>query len=487
MDFQWGDGRGPIDAASPFASVPRTTDAFKSTVPWRQHKKEDQETDSDELSDPFGDFHSRSQPPTMRAPASQPHSAFSKTNKPLPARPSSSASDSMSQPMDFTTPRKPKPVIDFDTSGGETPNTPDNNADSEAMPGSTMGVKSLIFGSSTKDPSSPSPDKVGKGKRGSNIFKSMFSAPGRGEIQILPHNQENKVKKKRSRVALIRRMEKEDTDYVDEDADSSAVMTKRPKSPRKKRNASNPAGSASDEEQQPRLASSWSSFFTFLEAHPSLPAVLSFYAQLLLNCFIIFGIMFVIYSFYSTIRSDVDEAAEHATAEALAEMAICAQDYRENECDGKRILPAMEQVCKNWKRCMERDPRKVGRARVSAHTFARIFNSFIEPISYKAMIFTLLIIFGTVALSNLAFGFFRSKAAGPASFNPQQFAYPPATPSRHPSGMGLLEGPDGSLFTPHHQQWQYGMEPAPSQTFGRTPSAGLGQGPGSPVKKLDYL
>jgi len=35
---------------------------------------------------------------------------------------------------------------------------------------------------------------------------------------------------------------------------------------------------------------------------------------------------------------------------------------------------------------MNRDPNSVGRAKISAHTFAQIFNSFIEPISYKAMV-----------------------------------------------------------------------------------------------------
>jgi len=35
---------------------------------------------------------------------------------------------------------------------------------------------------------------------------------------------------------------------------------------------------------------------------------------------------------------------------------------------------------------MSRDPREVARARVSAETFAEILNSFVEPISYKAMV-----------------------------------------------------------------------------------------------------
>lgn len=96
--------------------------------------------------------------------------------------------------------------------------------------------------------------------------------------------------------------------------------------------------------------------------------------------------MYLIYTFWSTIRSDVDKKSEEAAADILAEMAICAKDYRENRCDSERLAPALESVCNSWERCMKRDPKSVGRARVSAHTFAEIFNSFIEPISIKAMV-----------------------------------------------------------------------------------------------------
>lgn len=46
----------------------------------------------------------------------------------------------------------------------------------------------------------------------------------------------------------------------------------------------------------------------------------------------------------------------------------------------------MEKACVAWEKCMNRDPTVVGRARVSAETFAEIINSFIEPISYKTMV-----------------------------------------------------------------------------------------------------
>ena len=120
--------------------------------------------------------------------------------------------------------------------------------------------------------------------------------------------------------------------------------------------------------------------------HPSLPHVLAFYVQLLWNLFLCFFFMYILYSFWATIRQDVNMKAEESVAQTLADMAICANEYVQNRCDRESRVPAMETLCDNWENCMNRDPHKVARARISAHTFAEIFNSFIEPITFKAMV-----------------------------------------------------------------------------------------------------
>jgi hypothetical protein len=130
----------------------------------------------------------------------------------------------------------------------------------------------------------------------------------------------------------------------------------------------------------------FASFLSGIESRPNLPNILSYYAQLTLNTFLVFLIIFGVWTFWTTIRSDVDKASEDATASVIAEMNKCAKDYTDNRCGMDARLPALEAVCENWERCMNRDPNSVGRARISARTFAEIFNSFIEPISYKAMV-----------------------------------------------------------------------------------------------------
>lgn len=128
------------------------------------------------------------------------------------------------------------------------------------------------------------------------------------------------------------------------------------------------------------------SIFTFIEKHPNLPHILSYYTQFLLNVFLVFFMMYLVYSFWSTIQSDVDMKSREMVVETMAEMAQCAREYQENRCDRMSRVPAMEINCNNWERCMQQDPSKVGRAKVSANTFAEILNSFIEPISVKAMV-----------------------------------------------------------------------------------------------------
>jgi len=126
--------------------------------------------------------------------------------------------------------------------------------------------------------------------------------------------------------------------------------------------------------------------FTFIESFPNAPSLLAKYLQLFFNSAIILGCLYAIYSFWTTIQADVNRASEDAAAETLAEMAACAKSYVDNRCAGDRRLPALETVCSNWELCMNRDPNSVKRARLSAHTFAEILNSFVEPISLKTMV-----------------------------------------------------------------------------------------------------
>jgi cbb3-type cytochrome oxidase subunit 3 len=139
-------------------------------------------------------------------------------------------------------------------------------------------------------------------------------------------------------------------------------------------------------QKPPSRWSSFADFFALLEAHPNVPSILSWWAQLVVNLSLFSLAVYVVFAFVSAIRAEFDQAAEEVSDGILAEMAVCAKNYVDNRCAGGDRLPALESVCDNWERCMNRDPAKVGRAKVSAHTMAIIINSFIDPISWKAIV-----------------------------------------------------------------------------------------------------
>lgn len=152
-------------------------------------------------------------------------------------------------------------------------------------------------------------------------------------------------------------------------------------------------GSASEDPHRPAKLSVTAPQQAFIPAlmkaivdHPTLPHILTWYVQLLWNFCSCLFVMYIVYCFWASIRSDVYMKAQEEAAKIMVEIQICLHDYTQNQCGMNTRVPAMQMQCEKWEACMKRDPDKVGLARVSSHTFAEIFNSFIEPISYKAWV-----------------------------------------------------------------------------------------------------
>lgn len=71
--------------------------------------------------------------------------------------------------------------------------------------------------------------------------------------------------------------------------------------------------------------------------------------------------------------------------DVVQDVAQCALHYKTNLC-ATNPIPAMAHQCAAWESCMNRDPSKVGRAKVGAETIAEVINSFVEPISWKTLV-----------------------------------------------------------------------------------------------------
>lgn len=270
----------------------------------------------------------------------------------------------------FTTPQRP---VDTDFSSGPENQSSPGNADNEDTP------EPLSRGFLSRPTSSLSHFTGTKLDHKQNPLGALhqFSSPGRGEIPRKSYTDAvtRRVQKRRRRnverdVRLYGQRESYDSDTESRSRPSSQEGLATPQ----------PKGRTSEK------AGLIPSIFTFIERHPNLPHILSYYAQFLLNVFIVFFMMYLVYSFWSTIRSDVDMKSHEVASETLAEMAACTREFKDNKCDRADRVPAMEIVCNNWEKCMQQDPTKVGRARVSAKTFAEILNGFVEPISIKTMV-----------------------------------------------------------------------------------------------------
>ena len=270
----------------------------------------------------------------------------------------------------FTTPQR---AVDTDFSSGPENQSSPGNADNEDTPEPpartflSKPASSLVHFTGMKLDHKQNP-------LGAN---SQVNSSGRGEIPRKSYTDAitRRVQKRRRRdaereVRLVSRRENQDSDSESRSRPSSqeGLATPQPRT------------------HTFREVGIIPSIFTFIEKHPNLPHILSYYAQFLLNVFIVFFMMYLVYSFWSTIRSDVDIKSREVASETLAEMAACTREFKDNKCDRADRVPAMEVVCNNWEKCMQQDPTKVGRARVSAKTFAEILNSFVEPISIKAMV-----------------------------------------------------------------------------------------------------
>lgn len=206
-------------------------------------------------------------------------------------------------------------------------------------------------------------------------------SPGRRDLQRTERSGAiSKGTRNKRNMELQRQVSKKRRRHsVSESEDDTRLQRNR--SPRK------PSGNRRNDMEEDNNSPHWiSNLFTFIGQHPTVPHILSFYAQFAFNVFLLGCCAYLIYCFWSAVQGDIDKKAYEATAEILAESAACLRSWQANKCELGSRVPALEKVCEGWEACMNRDANKIGRARVSAHTFAEIFNSFVEPISWKAMV-----------------------------------------------------------------------------------------------------
>ncbi|RDB29324.1 Nucleus export protein BRL1 [Hypsizygus marmoreus] len=183
-----------------------------------------------------------------------------------------------------------------------------------------------------------------------------------------------------------------------------------------------------------------------------LPYILLGYLQFLFNLSLILLFLYVVVQFILTVQRDVEQRISEYSMDIVQDIAICALQYKNNLC-ATNAIPAMAQQCANWETCMNRDPAIVGRAKVGAELIAEVVNGFVEPISWKALAFTLTSLSFLTVFINSLLSLFRARhnpvPTAPSHQVPP--AFPPAPYPPHQYGGGYLS-------------------PAPTPSWGRSRS-----------------
>lgn len=135
---------------------------------------------------------------------------------------------------------------------------------------------------------------------------------------------------------------------------------------------------------------------------PRMPILISMYLRLGFNVLVTGIFSYIIVILVITVRGDVRRKVELFTMDALKEISRCSREYYKNKCVLSERAPALENQCNIWEKCMNRDPQYIGRSKVTAYTFGEILNSFLEPISWKAIFLMNVIIFGGLFVVNFA-------------------------------------------------------------------------------------
>jgi len=164
--------------------------------------------------------------------------------------------------------------------------------------------------------------------------------------------------------------------------------------------------------RHPKPLASHSTHYTLNMPGPAigpshLPYTILGYTQLIFNSSLILLVLYLLVTFILTVQRDVEQRIGQYTIDSLQEIALCTTSYSSNNC--RSPLPALIVQCLEWESCMARDPSVIGRAKVGAEMLAEVINSFVEPISWKTLLFTLSSISFFTVFVNAVINLYRSK------------------------------------------------------------------------------
>jgi len=192
-----------------------------------------------------------------------------------------------------------------------------------------------------------------------------------------------------------------------------------------------------------------------------MPYVLLGYLQFFFNLALVLLFLYLLVQFILTVQRDVEHRISDYSMDIVQEIGVCAAHYRDNYCETNQI-PAMTHQCSAWETCMNRDPTTVGRARIGAELIAEVVNGFVEPISWKTLVFLLTSLAFLTMFVNALLSLYRSRhqpASSPTSYPvpPLPSFHQPYLPSNSSSGTYQKGKTDDREVAPRRRRLEGGQ------------------------------
>lgn len=138
------------------------------------------------------------------------------------------------------------------------------------------------------------------------------------------------------------------------------------------------------------------------------PKIILNYIRLSINLFVTLMIIYYIYKFFKILEEDLKKhiiIQEHGIINKIFD---CSHEYNVNKChddDKGHLLPAMQTLCNNWKKCMQQDISNIIKSKESAIIMAEVLNNFFERLTNRTLICSGLLFIGGIVLTNIMLSF----------------------------------------------------------------------------------
>lgn len=114
---------------------------------------------------------------------------------------------------------------------------------------------------------------------------------------------------------------------------------------------------------------------------------LSAYISAAFRWALLFLLLWTAYTVLSALVNDISERIHATSLQSRSALHECSRHFEQNCMPPKVSEWALrEGLCDDWRICMERDPRMVGRARIAAEILAEMIDAFISGMGWKTLV-----------------------------------------------------------------------------------------------------